>query len=90
VRAHLLGALSLSRCLTVQFGARPNASSDFSTHLGLSGGNEVNYAGTIRFGNNNSANRGTIIHWTNRSGHYQPPSFLNGRANLPIDLFKPR
>jgi len=31
--------------------ARPNSNPDFSTHLGLSGGVEVSYAGYIRFAN---------------------------------------
>lgn len=32
--------------------ARSNVNQDFSTHLGLSGGGEVKYASSIRFGNN--------------------------------------
>ncbi|MCC8444337.1 LysM peptidoglycan-binding domain-containing protein, partial [Xanthomonas cannabis] len=38
--------------------ARPNINPDFSTHLGLSSGGEVSYAGSIRFGNNMGPNRG--------------------------------
>ena len=68
--------------------ARPNTNPDFSTHLGLSGGGEVNYAGSIRFGNNMGKNRGTITNWTNNSGHYQPPAVLHGNAGLPDYLFR--
>ncbi|MDO7930132.1 hemagglutinin repeat-containing protein [Pseudomonas sp. KFB-139] len=70
--------------------ARPNVNEDFSTHLGLSGGGEVKYAGSIRFGNNEGPNRGVITQWTNNSGHYQPPATLKGSAGLPQDLFKIR
>lgn len=70
--------------------ARPNVNPDYSTHLGLSSGGEVNYAGSIRFGNNRGANRGTITEWTNNSGHYQPPATLIDNANLPVDLFLSR
>ena len=69
--------------------ARPNNTWDFSTHLGLSGGGEVNWAGSIRFGNNMGPNRGTILEWTNNSGHYQPPAYLRGNAGLPDGLFRP-
>jgi len=68
--------------------ARPNVNPDFSTHLGLSGGGEVNYAGSIRFGNNMGPNRGSIIQWTNNSGHYQPPAYLRNNAGLPDYLFR--
>ncbi len=67
--------------------ARPNTNPDFSTHLGLSGVGEVNFAGSIRFANNRSVNRGTITQWSNNSGHYQPPAALVGNANLSIELF---
>jgi hypothetical protein len=67
---------------------RPNITPDYSTHLGLSGGGEVNYAGSIRFGNVRGENRGTITEWTNNSGHYRPPAQMRGNANLPLDLFR--
>ncbi|MGU7783244.1 LysM peptidoglycan-binding domain-containing protein [Burkholderia sp. PU8-34] len=67
--------------------ARPNLSPDFSTHLGLSGGGEVNFAGSIRFANNSGPSRGSIVNWTNSSGHYRPPASLASNAGLPIDLF---
>ncbi|MGD7114947.1 LysM peptidoglycan-binding domain-containing protein [Ralstonia pseudosolanacearum] len=68
--------------------SRPNPNPDFSTHLGLSGGGEVGYAGSIRFGNNMGPNRGAITSWSNSSGHYVPASDLNGNAGLPLDIFK--
>jgi len=61
--------------------ARPNVNQDFSTHLGLSGGGEVKYAGSIRFGNNDGPSRGAISQWTNNSGHYQPPAGLRGKGD---------
>jgi hypothetical protein len=67
---------------------RPNTNPDFSTHLALSNGREVNHAGSIRFGNNMGPNRGTITHWTNNSGHYRPPADMFGNANLPLNLFR--
>ncbi len=67
--------------------ARPNTNQDYSTHLGLSGGGEVSYAGSIRFGNNAGPNRGTITNWTNNSGHYTPPAELSGNAGLPSGSF---
>jgi hypothetical protein len=67
--------------------ARPNTNPDFSTHLGLSEGGEVSYAGSIRFANNSGADRGKITQWSNSSGHYQPPATLVGNAGLPVDLF---
>uniref|UniRef100_UPI0023EEECEB DUF637 domain-containing protein n=1 Tax=Pseudomonas pseudonitroreducens TaxID=2892326 RepID=UPI0023EEECEB len=70
--------------------SRPNVNQDFSTHLGLSGGGEVKYAGSIRFGNNDGPNRGVITQWSNNSGHYQPPATLNGNAGLPVNLFNPK
>ncbi|NVK20796.1 MAG: DUF637 domain-containing protein [Methylocystaceae bacterium] len=68
--------------------ARPNTNPDYSTHLGLSGGGEVNFAGSIRFGNNQGPKRGTITSWSNDSGHYQPPANLSENAGLPTDLFE--
>lgn len=70
--------------------ARPNVNQDFSTHLGFSGGGEVKYAGSIRFGNNDGPSRGTITQWTNNSGHYQPPATLSGNTGLPQGSFNPR
>lgn len=68
--------------------ARPNKNPDYSTHLGLSNGGEVSYAGSIRFTNNESVNRGKIVDWSNESGHYRPPANLSDNAKLPLDLFK--
>ncbi|MDN2676675.1 hemagglutinin repeat-containing protein [Janthinobacterium sp. SUN033] len=66
---------------------RPNSNPDFSTHLGLSGGGEVNFAGSIRFFNNMGPNRGAISNWTDRSGHYKPPATLIDNAGLPKNVF---
>jgi hypothetical protein len=68
--------------------SRPNSNPEFSTHLGLSGGGEVNYAGSIRFGNSSGPNRGRLSSWSNNSGHYQPPTSLYENAGLPLNLFK--
>lgn len=67
--------------------ARQNRNFDFSTHLGLSGDTDVAYAGSIRFANNKGPKRGTIVHWNNDSGHYQPPATMAGFAGLPLGLF---
>ncbi len=64
--------------------AKPNSNPDFSTHLGLSGGGEVKYAGSITFDNSRN-----ITIWNNSSGHYLPPSTLAGNAGLPFNLFNP-
>ena len=70
--------------------ARPNVTQDFSTHLGLSGGGEVKYAGSIRFWNNDGPSRGIITQWTNNFGYYQPPATLSGNSGLPQGLFNLR
>ncbi|WP_082557541.1 two-partner secretion domain-containing protein [Pseudomonas sp. Root562] len=70
--------------------SRPNVNEAFSTHLGLSGGGDVKYAGSIRFGNNDGPSRGTISHWTNASGHYKPPASLSSNSGLPENLFNPK
>jgi filamentous hemagglutinin len=67
--------------------ARSNDNFDFSTHLGLSLGMDVKFAGSIRFANNMGPKRGTIIHWKNDSGHYQPPATMAYNAGLPLGLF---
>jgi hypothetical protein len=67
--------------------ARSNQNPDYSTHLGLSGGGEVMYAGSVRFANSTGPNRGAIISWDNASGHYQPPPELAKQAGLPMDRF---
>ncbi|WP_152534871.1 hypothetical protein [Pseudomonas syringae] len=68
----------------------PNGNEDFSTHLGLSGGADVKYAGSIRFENNDGPNRGEIKSWKNNSGHYQPPATFSGNSGLSESLFNPR
>ena len=67
--------------------ARQNSNFDYSTHLGLSGGKDVAYAGSIRFANNMGPKRGTIVHWKNDSGHYQPSKTMACYAKLPLGLF---
>ena len=69
--------------------ARTNGNIGPSTHLGLSGDGEVNFAGTIQFTKNTSANRGSLLQWTNDSGHYRPHPIFNGNAGLPTSLFVP-
>ena len=70
--------------------SRPNVNEQFSTHLGLSGGVEVKYVGSIRFGNNDGPERGKITRWDNSSGHYQPPATLKANSGLPENSFDPR
>ena len=67
--------------------ARQNSNFDYSTHLGLSGGGDVSYAGSIRFANNMGPKRGTIVHWKNDSGHYQPAASMASYAGLPLGIF---
>lgn len=67
--------------------ARQNSNFDLSTHLGLSGGRDVVFAGAIRFANNTGPKRGTIVHWRNDSGHYQPTAIRASYAGLPLGLF---
>ena len=69
---------------------RPNSHVHFSTHLGLSNGQPVKYAGRIRFFNNNTRNRGSIIYWDGSSGHYKPANHLAPNAGLPINLYRDR
>jgi len=69
--------------------ARTNTDPDFSTHLGLSNGREVRFAGEIRFTNSARAGRGQIVSFSNNSGHYRPPAELAHQAGLPVELFKP-
>lgn len=58
-----------------------------STHLGLSNGNPVSYAGSITFANRNTATRGSIRSWSNDSGHYRPAASDAGNAGLPTGTF---
>ncbi|MGK0546127.1 DUF637 domain-containing protein, partial [Halomonas cupida] len=67
--------------------SRRNLNPDFSTHLGLSGGGEVKFAGSIRFYNNDGPRRGEIVGWSNDSGHYRPPATLKDQSGLPESLF---
>lgn len=55
-------------------------------HVHISRGQDVWYAGQIRFGYNR-ATRGRIKMWSNGSGHYRPPDDLAYQARLPLHLF---
>lgn len=66
--------------------ARDETPSHESTHLGLSWGGDVRFAGQIVFGSGKNS-RHTIREWNNNSGHYRPPADMKDRANLPVDLF---
>ena len=70
--------------------ARAKDHADFSTHIGVSGGDDVLYAGTVQFANRHSSSRGSIRTSSNNSGHYRPPASLSGNAGLPNDLFIPQ
>lgn len=63
--------------------------SDESTHLGLSSGNDVKYAGSIRFYDNQGNSRGTIKEWDNSSGHYKPSTENVNQAGLPLNKLVP-
>lgn len=68
--------------------SRENEDPNLSTHLGLSQGNGVFFAGEINFTNSNNNNRGKIKFWNNHSGHFLPDEKYNGQANLPLEFFK--
>jgi RHS repeat-associated protein len=61
---------------------------ELSSHTALAGAGPVEYAGTIKFGSSDG-NRGTIIFWNNKSGHFIPRAVDAPQAGLPTDLFKP-
>lgn len=65
--------------------SRSNNNPNNSTHLGLSGGLDVLYAGSIRFGR--GSKRGQIINWDNSSGHYKPSINYLNQAKLPVEKF---
>ena len=68
---------------------RPNSNTtDFSTHLGLSKGQDVKYAGGIRFHDNQGSSRGEIKEWNNESGHYKPSAIDAKNSGLPLNKFK--
>ncbi|MBW4614023.1 MAG: hypothetical protein KME21_12260 [Desmonostoc vinosum HA7617-LM4] len=57
-------------------------------HIDITKGNNVDFAGQIRFGHNKK-NKGQIKYWNNASGHYKPSVNEAGNAGLPLDLFIP-
>lgn len=63
-------------------------SSEESTHLGLSNGSDVKYAGSIRFTDNQGVSRGQIKEWDNKSGHYKPSINNASQSGLPLDKLK--
>jgi hypothetical protein len=57
-------------------------------HIDIGRGNNVDFAGQIRFGHNKN-NKGQIKYWNNVSGHYKPSVSSASNAGLPLDLFTP-
>lgn len=54
-------------------------------HYVLSGGGQpVEYAGSIKF-----AEGGSLVEWTNASGHYRPSAAFARNAGLPMEAFRP-
>lgn len=58
-----------------------NVASGNVFHGALSGGEDVNYAGTLFI------SKGVVVWWSNWSGHYMPPENLNTQAGLPLEKF---
>jgi hypothetical protein len=58
------------------------------SHIDIARGNNVDFAGQIRFGHNKN-NKGQIKYWNNASGHYKPSANLAVNAGLPLNLFIP-
>lgn len=57
-------------------------------HTEAAGGGRVKYAGTIKFATSKIA-KGTLLEWSNASGHYAPVKEFATAAGLPMDKFKP-
>jgi hypothetical protein len=54
-------------------------------HYVLAGGGQpVEYAGSIKFGDG-----GSLVEWTNASGHYRPSAAFARNAGLPMESFRP-
>lgn len=53
-------------------------------HTEAAAGGRVEYAGTIRFGSGKNT-RGTLVEWSNASGHYLPAKTFAKNAGLPLD-----
>jgi hypothetical protein len=61
-------------------------------HIDIARGQPVEYAGKIKFGSGRN-NRGTLVRWTNSSGHYRPEPVRSDWAKefrLPLDKFEDR
>jgi hypothetical protein len=59
-------------------------------HTEAAAGGRVEYAGQVKFGSSKTG-RGTVVEWSNASGHYTPVGerkFAEA-AGLPMDKFKP-
>lgn len=61
---------------------------EYSTHIGLSGGADVCFAGSISFYHRHSSRKGHIKKWSNDSGHYQPSAIHAACVKLPQDKFE--
>ncbi|PHJ54829.1 hypothetical protein VF14_34510 [Nostoc linckia z18] len=57
------------------------------SHIDIARGNNVDFAGQIRFGHNKN-NKGQIKYWNNLSGHYKPSANFASNAGLPLYLFR--
>ena len=53
-----------------------------SGHVALSEGRPVVWAGDIEFRN------GTIVEWSNASGHFRPDRSFGINAGLPMDVYR--
>lgn len=74
-----------------QFATMPDGTvrvSCFGEHVHLTGGGPVRYAGQARF-KRGRRGRGTLVWWSNGSGHYLPDAALAAQAGLPVELFVP-
>lgn len=60
----------------------PTRSDEFSGHLSLSRGADVEFSGQIQF-----SQRGMLKEWDNYSGHYVPPASLAPKVKLPQENF---
>ncbi len=61
-------------------------------HIDIARGQPVEYAGKIKFGSGKNS-KGTLIRWTNSSGHYRPEPVRSDWAQefrLPFDKFEDR
>lgn len=70
--------------------ARTNGNSQrYSTHLGLSNGQDVSYVGKVTFFPNHGAQRGQVRVWNNDTGHYWTQPTHKPNAGFPTGRFEP-